>query len=929
MFHPLISTLILVSILPVPSYQQQCNPILHDVEVSISSLTSFATCNPTQNAGCTSLSRPTCDQRFQESPYVQGVSEVIPGTCTSCMAGWFLPPGPDRRLCSVDGGPNGEPAPYYMEQRSCKPCRVLSGICTEPGTTLEVCTQAGRREDARCIPCTNAPTPPPATVYTGPSVGNLNQCPYTCNEGYYLKDGTGECLTCETDACAVGFYRAGCNSTSPGSCSPCTTRESAGNSESNSIYTSSGTPFNTDTCTYECRVGYYRTYEGYCQPLGAIDIYTCPLGTRLDTGTSQCIACSGPNEVPPSNARYVLDDGSGTKGGICDWTCLDGYYRSSFACIPCTTTCPFGHYMSSGCSGGADAVCSPCDSFPPSMDAVATYRPQQKAGDYRRSSMCVWDCKTGYYRAQGDVPACARCTNKPLNAKYTQVDLSGAPADHITQCPYVCDGDTYIVVSPTGDMDVDGVNAPCDPTLPGCPVDTFCTDPFYSGPSVKSCRRSAAQGCEYASYNVERYVENVGGNPSGDWMSIASAFDGSLLYVSVNGAVYSMSTFQARELGGGTYDGAGMTLIAGAPGVSDIVDSALGINSRFYGVTSMAESSDGAKILVTDALLTSNPSRGYLRVIDVTTRNYGVSTVSSVPSTSCSSSSFLSPFSVAVMGNLAVVVDSECYTINTYDVSTGVFVTTAGTAYSQGAFDGPCVGPGAGLLDSPWGGVWDVGTGDILVLESSKLLRRISSPNTGSCTITTIASGDTLWSGAGSLVGGISLDSPGVVIVVGGNEVRTLDLSTNEYTVIAGSYQSSIDELFFGWSPGTACGSRVALPRQVLRHTAGSHGGDSAIYLVDQGNWGSGQTPSIWRLSMPCPTGWYWSGDGLCTRTLPTERCEPCSTRSATCASAIFAFDEEECVTQGSCEWCYGIAGCSAGRDRVQVPDPYHIPCDL
>lgn len=94
-----------------------------------------------------------------------------------------------------------------MEQRSCKRCRVLSGICTVPGTTLELCTQSGRRQDAQCVPCTNAPTPPPATVYTGPSPGNLNQCPYKCNEGYYMKAGTGECLTCQTDPCGVGQYR--------------------------------------------------------------------------------------------------------------------------------------------------------------------------------------------------------------------------------------------------------------------------------------------------------------------------------------------------------------------------------------------------------------------------------------------------------------------------------------------------------------------------------------------------------------------------------------------------------------------------------------------------------------------------------------------------------------------------------------------------
>lgn len=70
---------------------------------------------------------------------------------------------------------------------------------------------------------------------------------------------------------------------------------------------------------------------------------------------------------------------------------------------------------------------------------------------------------------------------------------------------------------------------------------------------------------------------------------------------------------------------------------------------------------------------------------------------------------------------------------------------------------------------------------------------------------------------------------------------------------------------------------------------------------------------------MPCPAGWYWSGDGLCSRTVPEERCEPCSLRSATCSSAVFAVAEDECVPQGSCQWCYGVSECTAGRDAAQV----------
>lgn len=184
------------------------------------------------------------------------------------------------------------------------------------------------------------------------------------------------------------------------------------------MYTSSGSPFNTNTCSFSCRVGYYQRYDGLCQALGAINLFTCPLGTKLIVETSQCIACSGANEVPPANAKYVLDDGTGTKGGLCDWACNSGYYRTgSNTCSPCTATCPFGSYMSSQCTGSQDTACTPCNSFPPSMDAVASYRGQQVPGDLTRRSMCVWDCKVGYYKAAGDVPSCVRCTNKPLNGR--------------------------------------------------------------------------------------------------------------------------------------------------------------------------------------------------------------------------------------------------------------------------------------------------------------------------------------------------------------------------------------------------------------------------------------------------------------------------------------------------------------------------------
>lgn len=80
--------------------------------------------------------------------------------------------------------------------------------------------------------------------------------------------------------------------------------------------------------------------------------------------------------------------------------------------------------MQSACTYLSDVICASCNEFPPSMDAVATYRGPRVPNDASKSNLCIWDCNAGYYKAFGDVPACVRCSNKPLMAEYTQVPFS-------------------------------------------------------------------------------------------------------------------------------------------------------------------------------------------------------------------------------------------------------------------------------------------------------------------------------------------------------------------------------------------------------------------------------------------------------------------------------------------------------------------------
>lgn len=384
--------------------------------------------NVTVHQGCLRLLNPICDGAFTSS---------YGGSCTACKQGYYLPPTRTARLCS-NYGPAGV-SPYYSDVKVCQRCRSNLGICTAIGQTLEQCSQ-NRTTDAQCVPCTNA-LGISNTVYTGPSRSGYNQCPFKCIDGFYLSGNT--CLSCQ---CQVGEYRVGCGLTSAGSCVSCTTmgpNNTAGDT-GNAFYTSTGVPYNTDTCMFECKVGYYLRFDGVCASIGSVPLDACQLGQEYTGPGPTCIQCSGSvNRVAPSsNAFYIVP-------GICEWRCDDGFYRNAdaTACVQCSDTasmCTLGKYLSRGCYGASDVVCSPCNSFSsPSMDAVATYRPQTIPGDFSSNSMCVWDCNVGMYKSV-DGTSCVACTNGPANSVYVDVGPSAPPSDYITQCPFVCNQGTYL-----------------------------------------------------------------------------------------------------------------------------------------------------------------------------------------------------------------------------------------------------------------------------------------------------------------------------------------------------------------------------------------------------------------------------------------------------------------------------------------------------
>jgi hypothetical protein len=499
------------------------------------------------------------------------------------------------------------------------------------------------------------------------------------------------------------------------------------------------------------------------------------------------------------------------------------------------------------------------------------------------------------------------------------------PAKYPIQCPYACKSGTYILSS--AQIDDLTSTAPCDPSISTtCIPDTWSCDsgdPLTSQ-IIRQCARGTGQPCEAAEYVLEEVVYNIGGaSAAAIDMTIASSHSGALLYVSYNTAIYSMSTFQRQpDLSLPPISGNGMTLVAGNSAISGRVDSSLGASARFYQITSMMLSEGGKTLLLLDTHYVNNvPMGGWLRSIDVTTnRDYPVTTLSAVknPPVTCADDTFLNPVALDVLSGTpyVLIVDAECYTIHTYNVNTGLFVRTAGTFRTSGTgiyADGDCLSGSQGLLEFLETASW-TSDGNIWAIESWGGIRKISHPNTLQCRIDTINSDAQgvitflPWPGDSSLFkGGMTLESDSRLIIVGGGEVRLYDTNTQAITRIAGYFFPATFDAT--WVNGAACAAVIGMSPKILRHHALTHGGDSSIYMVNTGLY-AGTRPSIWRLSMPCPTGWYWSGNGLCTRKVPGERCELCSNLSPTCAASIVydVNDPKACDAQGTCLKCYGLS---------------------
>ena len=73
--------------------------------------------------------------------------------------------------------------------------------------------------------------------------------PRSCPSNFFFAAESGDCKPCNESRCAVGYYRGQCSPNADAQCIQCRNKP-AGNQ---SIYLTSGRPFNVDNCRWGCR----------------------------------------------------------------------------------------------------------------------------------------------------------------------------------------------------------------------------------------------------------------------------------------------------------------------------------------------------------------------------------------------------------------------------------------------------------------------------------------------------------------------------------------------------------------------------------------------------------------------------------------------------------------------------------------------------
>ena len=380
---------------PVGQYRSNCSSVENSVCRNCSNKPSNATyikANSSYSNGAICVW--TCDSGLYENkgscapcnfsicPAGQYRTKCTPGadgTCVTCsvkpLYSFFTSAGYpfDQDNCAWSCQPG-----YFQSDSSCVGCST--SLCP----LGQYRTSCSSTADGACVTCTVKPL---NSAFTSSGVPyDENNCAWACQPGYYQSGPT--CSACSTSVCPVGQYRALCTSTTDSVCVNCTARPSF------SLYTSSGSPYNQDNCTWRCLPSYYQI----AMSCTLCSTSFCPIGQYRTacnlTSDSICVSCSN----LPLFAKFT-SAGAPYNQNNCEWSCVGGYFQNEATCTPCSTSvCSVGQYRHP-CNSSVDGICVPCTDQPQNSLFSSPGVPFDQ-------NNCNWTCVTGYFQSGQRCRAC-------------------------------------------------------------------------------------------------------------------------------------------------------------------------------------------------------------------------------------------------------------------------------------------------------------------------------------------------------------------------------------------------------------------------------------------------------------------------------------------------------------------------------------------
>ena len=443
-------------------------------------------------------------------------------TVTLCVTPYYCPLGsPSATLCAA-----GYYCPSPSSQIACPANQYcLQGVIT--GTNCSTCVNGQyiasictASANIVCPVCTNLPA---NAAYTG--VGSaVNNCPWVCNQGYYLSGG--QCLacppgswcsanvqnTCPTNSnsttlsysqnsclCKAGYFGNGSiTGTSPCPiCNPGSFCPGGNNNVSIACPANFSSPVGSSSYSdCQCIPGYLRVSNSSCQLCAAGQICisgvlsTCPTNSLAPQGSSSASDC-------------VWNPGFyGPNGGTCTQCPANSYCPGGNVITSCTanavsppqSTNATACYCDRGYQGIANAPCAAC---PPNTWCWTGVLNNCPANTYSPALSSWWvncTCVPGFTGSDGS--ACTPCVAGTYKIANGSAVCSQCPAN--AYCPQGSVNPTVCPLnnsnSPAGSISLS--QCQCNPGYYGaqcspCPVTAYCPGGSLALPCPNSGYTSA------------------------------------------------------------------------------------------------------------------------------------------------------------------------------------------------------------------------------------------------------------------------------------------------------------------------------------------------------------------------------------------------------------------------------------------------------